>query len=133
MSLYTLTDAHPLYDVPSPQRPSQTPKDRTYPDSLKAASLKNPSAKSTSLNNLDPYQFQHAPSWYTSPRGPPYHSRALETFQSNMDHTSINCESSHRHLMLCSSCRKQALLSCAGDFAFYFVLGLALIYASKRI
>ena len=135
MSLYTLQEAHPTYK-PSPQlgqiqQPRQIENiDKPLP-SLQSAALKNPAPKSTSLNALDPYRYLEAPSWYTSPHGPPYHSRALEAFQNQqMD---AGCGQTKMHLMTCSSCRRQSLMFMASDFAFYFLLGIGLIYASKRI
>ena len=134
MSLYGLQEAHPSYRtsfVPAESVPKQAPA------SLQGAALRNPPAAPTSLQALSPYRYQEAPPWYTSPHGPPFYSRALETFQpsgsTGLSDTNSVCTQTKYHLMACSSCRRQALMFMATDFMFYFLLGIGLIYASKRI
>ena len=137
MSLFTLQEAHPTYKPSNSlgvnqsqqtRQPSFENVDKPLP-SLQSAAIRNAPPKATSLNALDPYHYMEAPSWYTSPLGPPYHSRALEPFQ-NQD---TGCGQAKMHLMTCSSCRRQSLMFMASDFAFYFLLGIGLIYASKRL
>jgi len=137
MSLYGLQEAHPSYRTTFVPAESAPKSPTNPPASLQAAALRNPPASPTSLQALNPYRYQEAPPWYTSPHGPPFYSRALETFQpatnAGMNDSNSICTQTKYHLMACSSCRRQALMFMATDFMFYFLLGLGLIYASKRI
>lgn len=134
MSLYGLQEAHPSYRTSFVPAEASPVKSAAAPASLQAAALRNPPAAPTSLQSLNPYRYQEAPPWYTSPHGPPFYSRALETFHpSSAPEATDSCEQTKRHLMTCSCCRRQAMMFMATDLMFYFVLGVGLIYASKRM
>lgn len=133
MSLYGLQEAHPSYRTSFVPAEASTVKGAAAPASLQAAALRNPPAAPTSLQSLNPYRYQEAPPWYTSPHGPPFYSRALETFHPSSAPEADSCEQTKRHLMTCSCCRRQAMMFMATDLMFYFVLGVGLIYASKRM
>lgn len=135
MSLYSLGEAHPSFAVDQNQGLQSKA-------SLQNAAIRNSPAKPQSLNALNPYSYQQAPSWYTSPRGPPYHARCLETFESTpmmygnagMDHSSSDmCHQMQAHASRCGACRRQSLNMLANDFMFYLLLGAGLLFISKRM